>query len=375
MTPHRPPSPLGNGRTSLRRRTQADQALTRRSFLAGLAGSCGVLALSGLAACNRMDAASFRRRIGISIPYEAEILSEFYADMKLQADKPETDIRLVLVDADGDFLKQTIDIELFIAQGFGGVFMFVLPEGMDQIVARARDKGVCVFNHSASPITGCTQNIVLDQHRAGYQVGSYAAQWINEKLGGRADVGLLTNLTDPELIVRSQGLKDGVKNNCPGARVVGEVEANTVDRGAAAAANLLQAYPNIAVLLAFGDDPGVGAYTAAIEAGHHDRDRFFVGSADGTRLGMEKVEEGGIYQCCAFFFFSFSATQAVRDLARCLSGEKIPPTRIMRSKLVTRENVAEFDLISRNPQAPQYAHYYSDPEVMRSSDVELKTPQ
>jgi ABC-type sugar transport system substrate-binding protein len=157
--------------------------------------------------------------------------------------------------------------------------------------------------------------------------------------------------------------------------VVGEVEANTVDRGAAAAANLLQAYPNIAVLLAFGDDPGVGAYTAAIEAGHHDRDRFFVGSADGTRLGMEKVEEGGIYQCCAFFFFSFSATQAVRDLARCLSGEKIPPTRIMRSKLVTRENVAEFDLISRNPQAPQYAHYYSDPEVMRSSDVELKTPQ
>jgi ribose transport system substrate-binding protein len=322
-----------------------------------------------------MDAASFRRRIGISIPYEAEILSEFYADMKLQADKPETDIRLVLVDADGDFLKQTIDIELFIAQGFGGVFMFVLPEGMDQIVARARDKGVCVFNHSASPITGCTQNIVLDQHRAGYQVGSYAAQWINEKLGGRADVGLLTNLTDPELIVRSQGLKDGVKNNCPGARVVGEVEANTVDRGAAAAANLLQAYPNIAVLLAFGDDPGVGAYTAAIEAGHHDRDRFFVGSADGTRLGMEKVEEGGIYQCCAFFFFSFSATQAVRDLARCLSGEKIPPTRIMRSKLVTRENVAEFDLISRNPQAPQYAHYYSDPEVMRSSDVELKTPQ
>jgi ribose transport system substrate-binding protein len=375
MTPHGPPSPLGNGRTSLRRPKQADQALTRRSFLAGLAGTCGVLALSDLAACNRMGATSFRRRIGISIPYEAEILSEFYADMKRQADKPETDLRLVLVDADGDFLKQTIDIELFIAQGFGGVFMFVLPEGMDRIVASAREKGVCVFNHSASPITGCTQNIVLDQHLAGYQVGSFAAQWINEKLSGHAEVGLLTNLTDPELIVRSQGLKDGIKNNCPGARVVGEVEANTVDRGAAAAANLLQAHPNIAVLLAFGDDPGVGAYTAAIEAGHRDRDRFFVGSADGTRLGMEKVEEGGIYQCCAFFFFSFSATQAVRDLARCLSGEKIPPTRIMRSKLVTKENVAEFDLISRNPQAPQYAHYYGDPEVMRYSDVELTTPQ
>ena len=351
------------------------QALNRRGFLAGLASTCGLLALSGPTACSRLGSAEFRRRIGISIPYEAEILNEFYADMKREAEKPGTDLRLILVDAQVDFLKQTIDIELFIAQGFGGVFMFVLPEGMDRIVAHAREKGVCVFNHSASPITGCTQNIVLDQHIAGYQVGSYAAKWINEKLRGKAEVGLLTNLTDPELIVRSQGLKDGVRQNCPGAVLVGEVEANTVDGGASATANLLQAHPNIAVLLAFGDDPGVGAYTAATEAGHRDRERFLVGSADGTRLGMGKVAEGGIYQCCAFFFFSFSATQAIRDLERCLRGERVPPTRIMGSNLVTRDNVEQFDRISRGAQAPEYQHFYTDPQVMRYSDVALTSPQ
>jgi ribose transport system substrate-binding protein len=216
---------------------------------------------------------------------------------------------------------------------------------------------------------------VLDQHVAGYQVGSFAAKWINETQGGKAEVGLLTNLTDPELIIRSQGLKDGVQKNCPGAVIVGEVEANTVDRGASAAANLLQAHPNIVVLLAFGDDPGVGAYTAATEAGRKDRTRFFVGSADGTRLGMEKVAGGGIYQCCAFFFFSFSATQAIRDLARCLRGEHVPPTRIMNSKLVTKDNVEEFDKISRSAQAGEYAHFYSDPQVMRYSNVPLLTPQ
>jgi ABC-type sugar transport system substrate-binding protein len=361
--------------TSLRRPTQADRAFNRRGFLAGLARWCGALALSGSPACGRFGVQSFHRRIGISIPYEAEILNEFYVDMKREADRPEIDLRLVLVDAEGDFLKQTIDIELFIAQGFGGVFMFVLPEGMDQIVARARQKGVCVFNHSASPITGCTQNIVLDQHLAGYQVGSCAAEWINRKVGGSAEIGLLTNLTDPELIVRSQGMKDGVLANCRGGRIVGEVEANTVDRGASAAANLLQAHPGISVLLAFGDDPGVGAYTAATEAGHRDRERFFVGSADGTRLGMEKVAEGGIYQCCAFFFFSFSSTQAVRDLSRCVQGERVPPTRIMRSKLVTPENVAGFQRISRNPQAPEYAHFYNDPDVMRYSEIPLTTPE
>jgi len=356
-------------------RPNAHRSLDRRGFLVGLAVSCGALAVSGTAACRHFSRASFRRHIGVSIPYEAEILNEFYADMKREAEKPEVNLKLVLVDAEGDFVKQSIDIELFIAQGFGGVFMFVLPEGMDQIVSRARAKDVCIFNHSATPITGCTQNIVLDQHTAGYQVGSFAAQWIKEKRGGKAEVGLLTNLTDPELIVRSRGIKDGLRKNCPGAIFVGEVEANTVDLGAAAAANLLQAHPNIVMLLAFGDDPGVGAYTAALEAGRNDPNRFFVGSADGTRLGMDKVAERGVYQCCAFFFFSFSATQAVRDLARCLRGERVPPTRIMGSKLVTKDNVNEFERISRNPQAPEYAHFYTDPSVMRYSELPLKTPE
>ena len=304
-----------------------------------------------------------------------EILNEFCADMQRESERPDIGLRLTIVDAEGDFFKQTLDIESFIAQQFGGVFMFVLPDGMEDIVRRARQKGVCVFNHSASPITGCTQNIVLDQHAAGYQVGSHAAQWINQKLGGQAEVGLLSNLTDPELIVRSNGLKDGVLENCPGARIVGEVEAYTVDRGAAAAASLLQAHPDISVLLAFGDDPGVGAYTAATEAGRHNRDRFFVGSADGTRLGMERVAAGGIYHCCAFFFFSFSATQAVRDLARCIRGEHVPPARIMGSKLVTKDNVEEFELISRSAQSPAFAHFYSDPHVMRYSDTPLTTPR
>ena len=346
--------------------------LSRREVLKGLAGSCGVLALLGRLGCSPP---SFHRRVGISIPYEAEILNEFYSDMKKEADHLDKELRLVLVDAEGDFFKQTIDIELFIAQGFGGVFMFVLPEGMDKIVAHARAKGVCIFNHSATPITGCTQNIVLDQHIAGRHVGNYAGQWINDKLGGRAEVGILANLTDSQLIVRTQGLKDGLRETCAGAILVGEVEANTVDSGAAAAANLLQAHPNIAVILAFSDDPGVGAYTAALEAGRNDRNRFFVGSADGTRLGMEKVAEGGIYQCCAFFFFSFSATQAIRDIDRCLRGEKVPPTRIMGSKLVTKENVVEFDRISHNPRALEWAHFYTDSDVMRYSDVPLTTPE
>src|SRR5690349_3308140 len=98
----------------------------RRTFLSRLAGACGLLVLPELIACNRT---SFHRRVGVSMPYEAEILNEIYSDMKNEARYLQNPLRLVCVEAQGDFLKQTIDIQLFIAQGFGGVFMFVLPYG------------------------------------------------------------------------------------------------------------------------------------------------------------------------------------------------------------------------------------------------------
>ena len=346
--------------------------MIRRDFLLRLAGMSAPL-IAG-AGCGHWKPVSVRRRVGVSVPKEAEILNEFCADMKREAQRPGVNIDLVLVDAEDDPVKQFTDIEAFVAQRYGGIFMFVLPDGMDRIVARAVAHGVCVFNHSASPITGCTQNIVVDHHTAGYQVGKFAAQWINERHGGTAQVGLLTSFTDPGLIVRSQGLRDGLRENCPGAQLVSEVEADTVDKGAAAAANMLQARSSIKALLAFGDDPGVGAYTAATEAGKTNPVEFLVASADGTRLGMDKVALGGIYQCCAFFFFSFSATQAVRDLTKCLGGQRVSPTRIVGSKVVTKDNVAEYQYISAHPTAPEYAKFYEDPMIMRFSDVPLKTP-
>src|SRR5437667_11991159 len=67
------------------------------------------------------------------------------------------------------------------------VFFFLSPvpssEGMDEIVSRAAAKGIFMFNHSASPVTACTQNVVLDQYSAGYKVGEYAARWNNEGVG------------------------------------------------------------------------------------------------------------------------------------------------------------------------------------------------
>ena len=316
--------------------------------------------------------------VGLSSPIQIEILVEFYADMQREAEKPENDIDLVIVDADADAVKQFGDIEAFMAQEFDGIFFLLLtPEGMDDLVARAVEQGICMFNHSASPITGSTQNVVLDQHFSGYQVGKFAAEWIGMNYGDadEVQVGIMGNRADPLLSERTQGLIDGVTENAANAVIAGEVEASTMDAGSTGAANLLQAHPDIKLLLSFNDDAGFGAYTAAGEAGKEDPNEFFVGSADGTNLVLDEIAKGGIYQATWSYLFPYSSTQWMRDMQRCLRGEEVPPTRVQKGLLVTAENLEEVQRIVAGPQDPDFQYLYDDPDVMEYSDEPLTTPQ
>jgi len=315
--------------------------------------------------------------VGLSSPIQIEILVEFYADMQREAEKPENDIDLVIVDADADAVKQFSDIEAFMAQDYDGIFFLLLtPEGMDDLVARAVEQGICMFNHSASPITGSTQNVVLDQHFSGYQVGKFAAEWIGRNYGDADEVlvGIMGNRADPLLSERTQGLIDGVTENAANAAIAGEVEAVTMDSGAEGAANLLQAHPDIKVLLSFNDDAGFGAYTGAREAGKEDPSEFFVGSADGTNLVLDEIAKGGIYQATWSYLFPYSSTQWMRDMQRCLRGEDVPPTRLQKGLLVTADNLEEVQKIVAGPQDPDYQYLYDDPDVMEYSDEALMTP-
>ena len=333
---------------------------------------CGLLAASAVLGCRTNRSAGLR--LGLSSPHETEILNEFYSDMKREMMRA-GGAHLVIVDAADDVVKQFTDIEAFIAQKFDGIF-FLAPssEGLDGIVADGIARGARIFNHGASPVTGCTQNVVLDQYSAGYKLGEFAAGWLKRNTkNGR--VGLLTNRSDAELAVRSRGLRDGIVNNSPPGALAGEAEANTVTAGASGAANLLQANPDIRALLAFADDPGYGAYTAAPEAGHTSPREFLVGSADGTQLVLEKVAEGGIYQCCVSFLFPYSATQWMRDMLRSLRGKTVPPTRIMGCRVVTRQTLAAYQAIVADPLASENDRYYHDTSVMRYSDQRLTTPR
>ena len=354
--------------------------LHRRGFLSVVGSTLGGLACVGLIGCNQSANPSpgqpKKWRLGLSSPHKAEILNEFYEDMRKEAARSAIGVDFVIVDADGNAVKQMSDLEAFVAQGYEGIFFIALPsDGLESIVASAVKKGIPIFNHGASPVTGCTQNVVLDQHQSGYEVGKFAARWINEKHGGKAEVGVIGNQSDPWLRIRLQGMKDGLKEHAPGSQVVAETHGHTIELGASGAANMLQAHPAMKILLAHADDPGFGACQAATEAGKINPDQFLVASADGTRLVLDKIAQGGIYQATWSYLFSYSSAAFMRDMLKLLNGEKIAPTRTQGGRLVTKENLNEIVLLGKNAQAPESEKYYGDSTIMRYSETPLTTPK
>lgn len=316
------------------------------------------------------------KKVGMSNPFEVEILNDFINDMQKEAQQPQVAMKIDIVNANSDPVKQQADLEAFLAQGYNGIFFLTLAPGggIDEFVKRATDQGVCVFNHSASPVTGATQNVVLDQYASGYESGRDAAEWINAH-GGDLEVAFLTNIEDPNLQQRSQGQKDAIKELAPNAKVVGEVVANTIELGAEGAANLLQANPNLSVILAFSDDGGLGAYQAATEAGKTDPETFYIGSLDGIGLVFDRIAEKGIYQSTWSYLFPFSSVAWVRDMEKCLMGEKVPPTRTQIGRIVTLENLEEVRTMGSNPLDPSVQKFYDDPGVMKYSDEGLTSPK
>ena len=316
------------------------------------------------------------KRIGVASPHKVEILNDLYAEMRREVERSAPGVELVVVDGENDPMKQLQDMESFIGQGYDAIFFLAPPSvGLDELVARGVSAGIVMVSHGASPATGATQNIVLDQHESGRQVGLLAASWIDEHRNGQGEVGILGNSADPLLELRAQGMKDGLAEGCPDAKIVAEVHGHSIELGASGAANMLQAHPNLCALLAHADDPGFGCYTAATEAGKRNPNEFFVASCDGTDMVLEKIAEGGIYHATWSYLFPYSATAAMRDMLRALRGESIKPTRTQIGRLATQANVADVRQMCEDPQATENQRYFADTTILTYSDVPLESPQ
>jgi ABC-type sugar transport system substrate-binding protein len=192
-----------------------------------------------------------------------------------------------------DPAKQAQDVQNFLSQGAQVIAVSpVNPAAMEPVFDQAMKAGVYVLNDHF-PATFGHYNIFLDTgpYNSGYIAGSYAAQLINEQMGGTANCALLTLPENETLTTRVSGITDSLKAIAPNAKVVAEQRAQAPTDAETVVNNILTAHPEVNCLLGWSDTVVLGGI-AAIKNRGLDPSKDIIVGIDATGDALAAVKSG-----------------------------------------------------------------------------------
>ena len=225
----------------------------------------------------------------ITSPYFIEMID----GMKEKAE--ELDIELSVHDGKYEAQPQIDAMETLITQQVDVIVLSANDtEALQPMVDKAKEAGIKVIAANVE-MDNVDAFVSLDEYDYGFMGGEIAGKYIAEKMNGEAEVAVLTFSQIPAVLNRSKGLVEGIQKYAPNAKIVSEVDANDRESGMKAGENILQANPNVNVLVGVSDDAVLGAYEAFTAANRTGDDVCLVG-LDAVDEAIEKIEGDTIFR-------------------------------------------------------------------------------
>ncbi|NLT04993.1 MAG: sugar ABC transporter substrate-binding protein [Solirubrobacterales bacterium] len=273
----------------------------------------------------------------------------------LEAGAKDADLELKIAQSDGDPQRQVQNLQQFLVSGVGSIVTLqVDPNSQAPIQKEAIEKGAAVNTVIFGP---STTQVAAPQYEGGEVMGNLAKDYIEDELGGKANVVIL-NLDSLEAVrPRFQAVRD-VLETVPGAKIVADVEPAKTDSKAAfdTMSTILQKTPQIDVVIGV-DATSTGAL-AALRAAGKDRPDQFIGGFDGEPEALDEIEKGGPFKATITTEPSIMAYAFARYSRDWLDGKTVPQGICVRAVAVTNaEEVRQYRADEANP-----GPVFEDPE-------------
>jgi ribose transport system substrate-binding protein len=287
-------------------------------------------------------------RIGFSAPAADHGWMAGITEAARAVDEEYGDIELVVAEGTNDVSTQISQVETFINEGVDAIVLLPFDgAAMTPVALEAMEAGIPVINVDRefdSPFAA-RATILGDNYGMGVSAGTYVCEQVGDNPDAVvAEIAGIDSL--PLTQDRSQGFADALAD-C-GLEVSNRVAADfTVEGGEEAAANLLQAAPQIDALWNHDDDQGVGVLAAIENAG---RDEFVMVGGAGSANAMRSIQAGDSVLQATVIYPHTQAADGVK-LARLivqgksvsdLTSQGVPRTTVLNAPVVTADNVDEF---------------------------------
>jgi len=338
IEPQVPSAPRPDGQDST-----SERLLSRRHFVrrVGLAGATLAVAGPVLAACGTTSTSTSarsggssskptgnRKKIGFSQPdTSASIWGPLMLGAKLQCQA--RGYELLESHANSQLSAQLSEIQTWIAEGVGAIVALPLDNNaIIPLIKSAHAKGVKFLDYSDNALPGVDGWVIFDNLQGAKLVGQYAGQWVNQTLGGKAQVALLTHQIQLTGKQRIEGCVSALQVVAPGAKVVAQHEGVLSPDTFPAFQTMLQAHPGINVAICIADEGCAGveqAFMATHPSAQRVKDMFICGF-DGSGPVIKDVGTGGPIRATGALDAVAIGKASIEAAANAIEGKS--PTKI-----------------------------------------------
>jgi ribose transport system substrate-binding protein len=287
-------------------------------------------------------------RIGFSAPAADHGWMAGITEAARAVDEEYDDVELIVAEGTNDVSTQISQVETFINEGVDAIVLLPFDgAALTPVALQAMEAGIPVINVDRefdSPFAA-RATVLGDNYGMGVSAGTYICEQVGDNPNAVvAEIAGIDSL--PLTQDRSQGFEDAL-SEC-GLNVDNRVAADfTVEGGEEAAANLLQAAPQIDALWNHDDDQGVGVLAAIQNAG---RDEFIMVGGAGSANAMREIESGESVLQATVIYPHTQAADGIK-LARLVAQEKsmsdltsqgVPRRTVLDAPVVTADNVDQY---------------------------------
>ncbi|MCZ2722960.1 substrate-binding domain-containing protein [Marinomonas sp. 15G1-11] len=181
----------------------------------------------------------------------------------MEAAGEELDVKVRIVDSNGDLSKEASLIDNFIARQVDAITLSPLnDESSIAAFERAVDAGIPVITWNSKVNSPKSKYFVgVNNYDLGKKTGEVAVEYIKNEMDGKANLAVIGTHKYSVGLERVNGFLDQVKA-LPGVKIVANQDAEYVELGLTVTENILEANPDVNLVWAWNLTSMLGAYAA-----------------------------------------------------------------------------------------------------------------
>ena len=211
------------------------------------------------------------------------------------------------------------DIENMVTSGCNVILAMVSDNSCDDALRAAQEAGTIVIE--CGVVTDVYDiSINSSQYDIGTMISDMAGEWIDTQLDGKANIVVYTTYQNQDMQNRGQGIQDRIKELCPDSNIleVVDIGKDVVGAGTTYTETMIQKYPDLNCILAYGDAAATEAVEAVKAAGMNSDD-FGIFACDGTESAIKYIADHDVMR--GTLMFNSMAEMTRTALYQYLDGE------------------------------------------------------